>query len=155
MHLSENLDTFDNTYMWEMCGIKPKIENIKFAVQITMPEVNVNLPAFAWNDMQNMRTTQKILHCLIKVIKYYSEHNLWISWWVTPRCDSLRSWNRVPGEKLNRTWHCLLAAQKVNHLLGCTKRGLAIRSRKGILPHLLHSCWTPPKVLQPSLGFPT
>lgn len=41
IHLSEKLDTFDNIYIREMCGIKPKIENIIFVVQKTMPEISL------------------------------------------------------------------------------------------------------------------
>jgi len=36
-------------------------------------------------------------------------------------------------EKLNVTQQCVLSAQKVNHILGCTKRSAASRSREGIL----------------------
>ena len=30
--------------------------------------------------------------------------------------------------------HCVLAAQKTNHILGCIKRSVTSRSREGILP---------------------
>jgi len=38
-------------------------------------------------------------------------------------------------EKLNMSWQCALAAQKVNRILGCIKRSVASSSRKVILPH--------------------
>ncbi|GAB0184836.1 cAMP-dependent protein kinase inhibitor alpha [Grus japonensis] len=37
-------------------------------------------------------------------------------------------------EKLNMTQQCVLAAQKVNHILGCTKTSVTSRPRKVILP---------------------
>jgi len=57
------------------------------------------------------------------------------------------------GEKLNTTPQCALAAQKANHILGCTKSSMASRSREGILP--LCSGETPPGVLRPALEPPT
>ncbi|PKU45102.1 hypothetical protein llap_4588 [Limosa lapponica baueri] len=46
-------------------------------------------------------------------------------------------------EILNMNWQCVLAAQKANHILGCTKRSVASRSRNMILPlysALVRSC---------------
>ncbi|KFV15473.1 hypothetical protein N339_09096, partial [Pterocles gutturalis] len=37
-------------------------------------------------------------------------------------------------EKFNMSWQCVLAAQKVNHVLGCIKRSISIRSKEVILP---------------------
>ena len=56
-------------------------------------------------------------------------------------------------EKLNTSWQRALAAQKANHILGCTKRSVASRSREVILP--LCSGETPPGVLHRALEPPT
>jgi len=36
--------------------------------------------------------------------------------------------------KLDMNWQCTLAAQKANHILGCTKSNVASRLREEILP---------------------
>jgi len=40
----------------------------------------------------------------------------------------------LADEKLNMTRQCALAAQKANHILGCTKSSVASRAREVILP---------------------
>ena len=37
-------------------------------------------------------------------------------------------------KKLNMTWQCVFAAQKVNRILGCIKRSVTSRLREVILP---------------------
>ena len=37
-------------------------------------------------------------------------------------------------KKLDMTQHCVLAAQKANHILGCIQSSVASRSREVILP---------------------
>ncbi|PKU42345.1 rna-directed dna polymerase from mobile element jockey- hypothetical protein [Limosa lapponica baueri] len=53
--------------------------------------------------------------------------------------------------KLNMTQQHVLAAQKVNHILGCIKINVVSRSREMILPPLPCSGETPPGVLRPAL----
>ena len=52
-------------------------------------------------------------------------------------------------EKRNVTQQCVLATQKANHILGCTKRNMASRWREVIVP--LCSGDTPPGVLHPAV----
>jgi len=52
------------------------------------------------------------------------------------------------GEKPNRTWQCVLAAQKASCIPGCIKRSMASRVKEGILP--LCSGETQPGVLCPA-----
>jgi len=52
-------------------------------------------------------------------------------------------------EKMDMTRQCALAAQKVNHILGCIKSSTASRAREVILP--LCCGETPPGVLCPAL----
>ena len=37
-------------------------------------------------------------------------------------------------KRLKMSWHCVRAAQKVNHILGCIKTSVTSRSREVILP---------------------
>ncbi|KAJ7415085.1 hypothetical protein BTVI_39459 [Pitangus sulphuratus] len=55
------------------------------------------------------------------------------------------------GKKMNLSQHCALAAQKANHILGCTQRSVGSRSRKVTLffhstlvrSHLEYRTWGP------------
>ena len=38
------------------------------------------------------------------------------------------------GKRFNRSWRCVLAAKKANHILGCIKRSVTRRSREEIPP---------------------
>jgi len=45
-------------------------------------------------------------------------------------------------EKLNMSWQCVLAAQKANCILGCSKSSVASRAREGVLPCFgFGCCW--------------
>ena len=53
--------------------------------------------------------------------------------------------------KLDTSQQCALAAQKVNHILGCTKRSVASRAREVIPAPLLRTGETSPGVLCPDV----
>jgi len=54
-------------------------------------------------------------------------------------------------EKLDMSHQSALAAQKANHILGCTKSSMASRVREGILPLYSALFTLPPGVLCPAL----
>jgi len=55
------------------------------------------------------------------------------------------------NQKLRITQQCVLADQKANHILGCTKRSEASRAREVILPIYSPLLRSPPGVLRPAL----
>ena len=85
------------------------------------------------NLMKFNRAKCKVLHAGQGNPQYqYSLGDEWIE--ISPAEKIL---GVLVDRKLNMSQRCVLAAQKVNHILGCIKRSVASRSREGILPLLL------------------
>ena len=87
-------------------------------------------------------------------------HPAWIPGLLIPPASTSTSWGMkglnaallkktcTGGWHLDMSQHCVLAAQRANHILGCIQSSVASRVREGICPSAL-CCETSPGALRP------